>query len=119
MAYKNVEDQRAASKRHYLANKKRYLERNKRYRLQIRDMIRELKDGKPCTDCRAVYPYYVMDFDHLKAEAKIKDINFLSSTGRIGALKIELEKCELVCANCHRERIHIRSNKLRLLSSAD
>lgn len=108
MAYKNVDDQRAASKRHYEANKEKYLLRNKQYRLKIREMMCSIKENKPCTDCKQYFPYYVMDFDHLDASTKVNDINFLSSTGRIGAVKKELEKCELVCANCHRIRTHNR-----------
>ncbi len=107
MAYKNIDDRKAASKRHYEANKVRYVERNKRYREEIRAFVRGVKENSPCQDCNKNYPYYVMDFDHL--EDKKFDINFLASTGRIGALKVEIKKCEVVCANCHRIRTHIRS----------
>ncbi len=108
MAYKKIEDRRAASKKHYLANKQRYLERNVRYRAEIKEYVRKLKEGGPCADCGVSYPYYVMDFDHLDMFTKEKDINFLSNTGRIGAVKREIEKCEIVCANCHRVRTHQR-----------
>ena len=106
MAYKNIEDQRLASRRHYIANKSKYLERNKKYRKDVQNFIRDIKESSPCIDCGVKYPYYVMDFDHL--EDKEFGINFLSATGRIGALKKELEKCELVCSNCHRKRTHER-----------
>ena len=111
MAYKNIKDRKAASRRHYLANKERYLERNKRYRLEIRQFIRQMKENAPCADCNQYYPYYVMDFDHL--ENKEQGINFLASTGRIGLLKKEVIKCEVVCANCHRKRTHVRLNSLK------
>lgn len=32
-------------------------------RAMVRDFIRKAKD-RPCADCKAIYPYYVMDFDH-------------------------------------------------------
>lgn len=108
MAYINPEDQRAASKRHYYANKEKYLERNARYRAEIHQFIRSIKETTPCSDCGNYFPYYVMDFDHTGRADKIKDINYLSSTGRIGALRKELVKCEVVCANCHRKRTHFR-----------
>jgi len=107
MAYKNIEDQRAASKRHYLANKQSYLDKNKIYRKYIQDFVKKIKEDSPCVDCGVNYPYYIMDFDHL--EDKAFDINFLSSTGRIGALKKEIIKCEIVCSNCHRKRTFERS----------
>jgi hypothetical protein len=116
VAYKNIEDQKAASKRHYLANKRKYLERNKKYRLQISNFVKEIKEQTPCVDCSNNYPYYVMDFDHLEGRAKKNIISVLAATGRIGALKKEIEKCEVVCSNCHRKRTHKR---LSARSSAD
>jgi hypothetical protein len=115
MAYKDIEDQKAASKRHYHANKDKYLERNRRYRRDISKLIRDIKEQAPCVDCGKNYPYYVMDFDHLEASTKENLVSFLAATGRIGALKREIEKCEVVCANCHRLRTHKR---LRARSSA-
>lgn len=108
MAYRNIEDRKAASRRHYENNKQRYLDRNARYRNEIQCFVRNLKESSPCSDCKVLYPYYVMDFDHLDESLKVQNINFLSSTGRIGALKKEIVKCEVVCANCHRERTHRR-----------
>ena len=62
--------------------------------------------SQPCTDCGVPYPYYVMDWDH------IKDKKFnVSRMGSLGSEKLILEeiaKCELVCSNCHRERTHKR-----------
>lgn len=115
MAYKNIEDQRAASKRHYYKNKQSYLDKNKKYRLYIRNFIRNFKENVPCVDCGAKYPYYVMDFDHL--EDKKFNISYLSATGRIGTLKKEMAKCEIVCANCHRKRTYEREMSTR--SSVD
>lgn len=117
MAYKNLSDRKAASKRHYENHKDRYLERNKRYRSEIRDFVKNIKRSTPCTDCGILFPYYVMDFDHLGD--KDNDINYLSSTGRIGALKEEIKKCEVVCSNCHRIRTHNRSHRLSTRSSVD
>lgn len=109
MAYKNIEDRRAASRRHYKANKQKYFERNKLYRESIRQLVRGIKEKNPCIDCGVRYPYYVMDFDHLEDKKQL--ISSLTSTGRIGALKREIEKCEVVCANCHRKRTYTRLNK--------
>lgn len=106
MAYKNISDQRAASKRHYEANKASYLSKNKKYRTSIQDYVRKIKESTSCIDCKQFFPYYVMDFDHLKN--KISNVSFLAATGRIAAVKKEIEKCEIVCANCHRRRTHMR-----------
>jgi hypothetical protein len=77
-----------------------------KYKADLIQFVIELKRGKPCMDCGCDYPHYVMDFDHVKGE---KEIN-VSFAARLGWSKKrilkEVAKCELVCANCHRERTH-------------
>ena len=65
-----------------------------------REYVRNFKAGKPCLDCGKEYPHYVMEFDHVHG-VKLSDISNLTT---ISKLRIEIPKCELVCANCHRER---------------
>jgi hypothetical protein len=48
-----------------------------------------------------------MDFDHLGLEEKLNEVSKLTSWG-IEKVKQEINKCEVVCANCHRERTHQR-----------
>jgi len=113
MAYKNPENQRAASKRHYEQNKGYYLARNRRYRKELSDYINKIKEERPCADCKNNYPYYVMDFDHLEGTAKAGIVSYFCKTGRIGAMKQEVLKCEVVCSNCHRMRTHARLQKIK------
>jgi hypothetical protein len=65
--------------------------------------IRGIKDT-PCLDCKKSYPSYVMEFDHFEGN-KVKDVSTMVSQG-LGwsTIKSEIEKCEIVCANCHRIR---------------
>jgi hypothetical protein len=67
----------------------------------------EYKGGK-CEDCPASYPnepYVIFDFHHLDPEQK--DVDWgklrLKSWDKI---KSELDKCALLCSNCHRKRHH-------------
>ena len=69
-----------------------------KYEARVR-VIRDLKE-KPCQDCGKQYPYYVMDFDHVRGE-KLFDV---SRDVPVEKRLKEIEKCDLVCANCHRER---------------
>lgn len=69
--------------------------------IQFRDWIRTLKSS-PCRDCGGSFPPEAMDFDHV-ADNKVDGISQMWSWGRDKVLA-EIEKCELVCANCHRER---------------
>jgi len=43
-----------------------------------------------------------MDFDHVRG-AKVSGIAQMAFWGR-DKVEAEMEKCDLVCANCHRER---------------
>lgn len=96
---------------HYRNHKRQYLKRNARSYLKRRELIRGMK-SRPCADCGIQYPYYVMDFDHREGETKEYE---LSRTERmtIRAIMREIEKCDVVCANCHRERTHQRISKKR------
>lgn len=73
----------------------------------IRDLVKEKKDV-PCLDCGISYPYYVMDYDHIKG---VKKFNLSIAASKYRSMKSvleEMEKCEIVCANCHRERTFLK-----------
>jgi len=59
---------------------------------------------KPCADCGNEYQHYVMDYDHVRGT---KDFN-LAEAAQLGVslkrIVAEIEKCDVVCSNCHRER---------------
>lgn len=75
-----------------------YIKRNQEY-------VREAKDMQPCLDCAVPYPYYVMQFDHRGEVEKFKNVSRMSgSTWSLARLQEEMDKCDLVCANCHMER---------------
>lgn len=69
--------------------------------------VRALKEV-PCADCGESHPYYVMDFDHVRGE-KLAGVGAMLATGySMQALLDEIDKCEVVCANCHRVRTFAR-----------
>lgn len=50
-----------------------------------------------------------MDFDHLDPSSKLANISQMVIKNReIAEILAEAKKCEVVCANCHRERTHRR-----------
>lgn len=69
--------------------------------------IRNLKESSPCLDCKKHFPYYVMDFDHVRGK---KHANVMELITTLSKKKIdeEIAKCEIVCSNCHRIRTHMR-----------
>lgn len=89
-------------KAYYHANSGNQRQSTKALRLSKRDFIKQVK-LKPCTDCKNNFPYYVMDFDHVRGE---KSFNISIAAGKysLARIKEEIEKCDVVCANCHRER---------------
>jgi hypothetical protein len=107
MAYKDPNDERAkaARRKHYHANKEQYFARNKKKKLEMREWLDEIK-SKPCMDCGISYPPYVMDFDHRDPELKVSEITRVVRKGSWKQLQDEVDKCDLVCSNCHRLRTH-------------
>ena len=97
------------SKEHYRRNRGDYIARNKRYRQEFLDRINEYKSGKPCADCGGSFHFCAMDFDHLDPTKKVAPIARLRVLGSWTRVLDEIEKCELVCANCHRVRSYNRS----------
>lgn len=73
----------------------------------MRDLVTSYKDV-PCTDCDGEFPTVCMDFDHLGD--KEFNVGDLSKASSISKLIAEIQKCEVVCSNCHR----IRTNDRRL-----
>lgn len=65
--------------------------------------LEKYKLEKGCTDCGYNAHPAALDFDHLPGTVKLRDIRHGSSLGWV-ALMNEIEKCEVVCANCHRIR---------------
>jgi hypothetical protein len=95
---------------HYARNIAKYraaaILRNERRRAAIRRMIHEAKD-RPCSDCGSRYPPYVMDFDHRDRTEKRFNIGREAFALIPDAdLRKEIEKCDVVCSNCHRMRTH-------------
>jgi len=78
----------------------------RRRRLQAN--INILKN-KECTDCHQFYNPWQMDFDHIDPNNKYMSIGELVRKSGVWELIIkEIQKCELVCINCHRQRTYNR-----------
>lgn len=59
--------------------------------------------GNKCYCCGNQYPYSVYDFHHLDPAQKDFGIGDKTSTVKWDKVKEEIDKCILVCANCHRQ----------------
>lgn len=73
-------------------------------RKEIRDYLRSLKIGKTCDMCGGEFPPVAMDWDHLDQNTKLFDIcqDGIREMYSKEKLHDEIDKCRLICANCHR-----------------
>lgn len=76
----------------------------RREHIAFLDRIREL----PCADCGRRFPPCVMEFDHRDPATKRRLVPYMAGRYRFAALLVEIAKCDIVCANCHRERTYQR-----------
>ena len=83
------------------------LEQKRRYWRAHAGLLEQLRDV-PCADCGLHFAWYVMQFDH--RDSSQKNYTVTRMIGRAGRAKIleEAAKCDIVCANCHRDRTYRR-----------
>jgi hypothetical protein len=92
---------------HYQTYKEEYLLRAQKHRESLRHDFRSnlaaYLSGKACEVCGET-DIRVLEFDHLNPESKLFNI---SQAVRLGyswdAVVIEISKCRILCANCHRK----------------
>lgn len=72
--------------------------------LKKRTILTQAK-SRPCMDCKIQYPSWVMEFDHRIPSQKINKVSRVEGFS-INRLITEINKCDIVCANCHAERTH-------------
>lgn len=77
---------------------------NKRYALEKKIYLYEYLLAHPCVECGEADPI-VLDFDHKDADSKTFQLSNAIRQGKsLKAIKLEIDKCEVRCANCHRKR---------------
>ncbi len=106
--YQNVcrECNSKRNKLHYERNKEKVLARTlaskKIGKAILRDYICTYLETHVCVCC-GESDIRCLEFDHLKDKScNISDI--LTNVGTLDKLKIEIDKCQVLCANCHRKK---------------
>lgn len=80
----------------------------KRRRENRRGWIHEIKLAVGCCDCGYAEHAAALDFDHVRGPKKFtiaRGSQFFSKAEVLA----EIEKCDVVCANCHRVRTYMRA----------
>jgi len=91
---------------HYQRNRSKYIQkartRNKeQVKINYEYIVAYLRDHA-CADC-GESDIIVLEFDHQRD--KLADVSVLARDGySLDKIKREIDKCEVVCANCHRRR---------------
>lgn len=78
---------------------------NKKYPLHVLRNIDIINKAKniPCAICGIAYDICNMQFDHIDSNRKFKNVSQLKSF-KVATLLIEIEKCQVICALCHRKK---------------
>jgi len=97
---------------HAQRSKKAKQRKQKKQKERIRDISQKIRDHKAsigCQDCGEIDPI-VLDFDHVSDDKEHNIADMLRHGHRCEKILVEIEKCEVVCSNCHRRRTHKRLN---------
>lgn len=94
---------RVYGREHYKNNKSKYIDRNKRFRYLVQEWYIQYKETLRCSKCGENHPA-TLDFHHNDPSHKEFNIaRYYQSAGSITRLEKEIEKCSVLCANCHRK----------------
>ena len=91
----------------YHKNPNKYKEREKEQRRQLMELVNNIKQQSTCKFCPEKDPC-CLDFHHLDSNQKDESIAYLVGIKSRERLMKEIEKCIVVCANCHR-KIHSKN----------
>ena len=105
MPYKDRQMQLNAQREHYKQNKQHYLDVQNALRDRNRRYVWEYLQGKQCIVCGEPDPL-VLEFDHREPDDKDCRIAMAMVTRKFSLerLQKELDKCDILCANCHKRK---------------
>lgn len=105
--------QKVYRKKHYEDNRQYYIDKAKVWSTNQKIIFYNWLQQQQCIDC-GNDNFKVLEFDHMQDKSfniskKIASLTF-------DAIMKEVQKCEVVCANCHRIRTAERDNYYSFLS---
>ena len=89
---------------YHARNRKRRQQQVRARRSKLAAWNHGLKASSPCADCGGFFHPIAMTWDHLPGSEKVDEVSNLVKAGKTLKARAEIEKCELVCANCHAVR---------------
>ncbi len=95
-------------KEHYDKNKQKYIDKAKVFTQSIIKWFIEYKKTLKCKEC-GENRYWVLDFHHRDPKEKDIEVSVLLRKGNKTKILQEIEKCDVLCSNCHRD-LHFKEN---------
>lgn len=109
MPYKEVSQKRAMNRRRYQRRKADYRYLRAKYVDRNRQHVSEYLKSHPCIVC-GEQDIVVLEFDH--RDPAQKECNIAEAVNHrcfsLKRLVQEMEKCDVLCANCHRRKTAIQ-----------
>jgi uncharacterized protein YxeA len=93
---------RSYHKEHYEKNKESYKRNLKEKRDIARSFILNYKKISKCSKC-GEDRHYTLDFHHKDKNKEFSIADSVSNGKSIESIKKEIDKCIILCSNCHRE----------------
>lgn len=95
-------DGKGAASRKYLQTAKGRAAKARMYERRRR-LVQDIKLARGCADCGYREHAEALDFDHRPGTTKLFSLSKMHGHS-LEAVLAEVEKCDIVCANCHRVR---------------
>ena len=101
-------------KLHYKNNKDYYYNKSRTYLKKVQKWFTDYKETLKCNRCPESRPW-VLDFHHLDPKEKEGAISTMINTSSRKKILEEIDKCEILCSNCHRD-LHYQERLTRFES---
>lgn len=89
--------------KHYNRKKEYYLEKARKHKEKVRKWFVNFKRDKKCIECGESHPACFVFHHRDSSKKEISIGNAIRMGWGIERLKKEIEKCDILCANCHRK----------------
>ena len=98
----NQEDQKIYARQHYKENKEKYINKRRELRARYQKEYHDYQKTLSCSECGENHVACI-EFHHLNPELKEFNISRKAGYGPLKTLMSEIEKCIILCSNCHRK----------------
>ena len=103
MSKLTAEQRKEHNRTYYQKNKEKFRLRDTHYKAILRDYVWSVKTNNACVICGETHPA-TLDFHHRDPNSKIDTIAMMIVNGvALDKVKKEIEKCDIICSNCHRK----------------